>query len=314
MDLFILEARKEIDRKLGEARNVGKALVQKANALSGTVDILIGSTSLLTNVRVLGGAVPSVGAVAWWLKARDGEYVVIGTGSSRMAASGDVAGGDSYRLWIDTVDPHPWNDINSGVETGHWWYNTVDDGIFLCVNNTASNAEWVEIGGSAEYEVYSNTSSYDIGEGSLCYITGHNGSYYTVAKAQSGVTPVASVIATETIPVGGAGRGYWEYEFTSGDTSARTIGDEIYLSSTVAGSYNYSATTQQVGYVTNVHATQGRIRLSIKDYVIPTNNLPSASNPGEFLFSQDGATFVPTLPVVTTNGFVFTMEGHIVIL
>jgi len=52
------------------------------------------------------------------------------------------------RLVVKTTDPTTGDDVAAGYGRLTWWLNTTDDGLFVCVDNSASAAVWTEIGSS----------------------------------------------------------------------------------------------------------------------------------------------------------------------
>lgn len=189
-------------------------------------------------------------------------------------------------------------------QEGRVFYDKIDKA--LAYYNDV-NGIIVNVGQEMLLRVYNNTGA-TILNGAVCYISGANGAYPTVAlaKADSDITCKSTIgICTNDIPVGSYG-----YINTSGlvhdvDTSAFTIGDTLYLSATTAGAFTNVAPLQPnyaivVGYATMISATHGIVYVHI-------DRQPWFPN-GEIRLTA-ASTALPTTPTVFTAPSAVSTQG-----
>lgn len=156
-----------------------------------------------------------------------------------------------------------------------------------------------------------NTTGATITKGTVVYINGASGNKPTIAKAiATGDSTSAQTFGLAQSDISNNSNGYVVCvgDITGLDTSAFTEGQQLYLSSTTAGTYT---TTKQyapahlvyVGVITRSHPTQGEIEVKIQngyelDEIHDVLIVSKANNEGIFYESSTGLWKNKSIPTV----------------
>ena len=135
-------------------------------------------------------------------------------------------------------------------------------------------------------KVYNNTGS-DMPKGSLVYVSGYDATTkrfkVVLATSLSAGVQFAVAVLDRVLTNGSAGQAYIGAGVSGLNTSGKTVGDVVYLST--AGGYTYtkpSFNVQPVGFVTVVDAAAGVIEFNLSDLGPAT----SQGGDGEVLYAE----------------------------
>lgn len=195
----------------------------------------------------------------------DDSIVTINTGSGDFLANGTVPmTGD---LNMDSNDISNPSTIQfdttptlGAFSEGRLYYDSTEKTLSL----DSGTGETLQIGQEMWLRVV-NKTGVQINDGQVVYISGSQGNRptATLAKADAIATLLIIGIATQDIADNAEGMITVYGEVHGQDTTGYTEGDVVYLSSSTAGAYTNTVPTTgisiQVGIITNVHATQGKI-------------------------------------------------------
>lgn len=122
-------------------------------------------------------------------------------------------------------------------------------------------------------KVYNNTGS-DMPKGSLIYVSGYDATTrrfkVVLATSLSAGVQFATAVLDRVLTNGASGQAYVGAAVAGLNTSGKTVGDVVYLST--AGGYTYtkpSFNVQPVGFVAVVDATAGVIEFNLSDLGLP---------------------------------------------
>ncbi len=187
---------------------------------------------------------------------------------------------DTDQLWYEEKTVKDFVDFNTAYEPTHQegrvhWN---DDDKTLEAGMAGGNVN-LQIG--QELLLRAKAIGSDIDNGDLVYISGGSGSQaeVTLAKADAAATATGTIaLATEDVS-----QNQFGYFTTIGlvrelDTSAYSAGDELYLSSSVAGGFTGTKPVNpnyciEIGQVVRVHATEGVIFARINNQTVEAGNV-----------------------------------------
>ena len=191
-------------------------------------------------------------------------------------------GGSFLESGVNNIRAHSWTDVLTPLQT-----------IRTLLNDTGLNYENLQSYGvrhsnlrtfgamTLNYVKIRNASGASITAGSLVYpssiYSDGTNEYPSVSKAvvtsASGTSRYASLVLPDSVADGADSTAALVYELGSINTSASTINDPVYLSTT-AGGYTFTAPVadnriQIVGRVSYVHASAGRVIFDLPGHIIP---------------------------------------------
>lgn len=153
---------------------------------------------------------------------------------------------------------------------GKTWWNTIDN----TLNISTGLGPVLQVGQEIHIKVYNNTGL-QIDNGTAVYPTGAFNNFPTIGKAQTNTHENIEVdygMTTMDIPDGSYGFVTWFGKVRGIDTSAFNIGDQVYISSTIAGAITnvrplFPNYTIQIGIVFIKDAINGEIFVTSRDSV-----------------------------------------------